>query len=54
MVNDVVLDDAVEDVAADEAEFTINGRKRALDKGPLVGLVVGRILVGVVQVRNRD
>lgn len=54
MVNDVVLDDSVEDVAANEAEFTVNGGKRTLDKSPLVGLVVRSILVGVVQVRNRD
>jgi hypothetical protein len=54
VVHDVVLDDSVEDVAADEAEFTINGGKRALDESPLVGLVMRSILVGVVQVRNRD
>jgi hypothetical protein len=49
-VNNVVLNDAVEDVAANEAEFTVNGRKGTLDESPLVCLVVRRLGMSVMQV----
>lgn len=49
-MNDVVLDNAVEDVTANEAEFTVNGGHGALDESPVLGIVVSRILVGVVQI----
>ena len=49
-MNDVVLDDAVEEVTAGEAKVPINGGQSALDKGPVLGIVVGDLHVGVVQV----
>jgi hypothetical protein len=51
-VNHVVLDDAVEDVAANEAKLTINGRSGTLDKRPVFGFVVRGILMGVVKVSD--
>lgn len=54
VVHDVVFDDAVEDVAADEAELAINGGHCALDKRPAVCVVVRRLLVRVVEVRDCD
>jgi hypothetical protein len=48
----VVLDDAVEDVAADEAKLSVNGGSSTLDKSPLVGFVVGGLRVSVVEVRD--
>ena len=53
-MDDVVLDDAVEDVAADETEFAIDSGSSALDEAPLIGFVVRGILVGVVEVRDGD
>lgn len=50
MVNDVVLDDAVEQVAADETELAVYGGQGAFDVGPVFGVVVGDVHVGVVQV----
>lgn len=49
VVQDVCLDDAVQQVAADESELAINGRGGALDKGPLLACVVGQGRVGVLQ-----
>jgi histidinol phosphatase-like PHP family hydrolase len=48
----MVLNDAVEDVAANEAKFTVNSRKGTLDESPLVCLVVRRLGMSVVQVGN--
>jgi hypothetical protein len=54
VMNNVVLNDAMEDVAANEAKFTIDGRSGTLDESPVVGLVVRSILVGVVKVSDRN
>lgn len=54
MVDNVVLNDAVEDVAADETEFPVHGRGSALDESPVLGLVVGRLRVSVVEVCDSD
>lgn len=54
MVDDVVLDDVVEEVAADEAKVTVDGGQGALDKGPALGVKVGDVGVGVVQVGDGD
>jgi hypothetical protein len=54
VVDNVVLNDTVEDVASNEAKFTVNSRKRALDKRPVVGIVVSGLLMGVVQVGNSN
>lgn len=49
VVQDVRLDDAVQQVAADEAELAVDGCGGALDKGPLLAGVVGQGRVGVLQ-----
>lgn len=54
MVNDVRLDDAVEEVAADEAKVAVDGREGALDEGPVLGVEVGKVGVGVVEVGDGD
>lgn len=54
MVQDVRLDDAVQQVAADEAELAVDGRGGALDKGPLLAGVVGQGRVGVLQEGDGD
>lgn len=50
VVDNVVLNDAVENVTADEAKVTVHGGGSTLDKSPLVGLVVRGLWVGVVKV----
>lgn len=52
VVDNVVLNDAVEDVAADETKVTVDGGHGALDEGPLVCLVVLGIFMRVVKVRD--
>lgn len=46
------LDDAVEEVAADETKVAVDGREGALDEGPVVGVEVGEVGVRVVEVRD--
>ena len=50
MVDNVGVDDAVEEVAADEAKVAVNRGQGALDEGPAVGLEVVDLRVSVVQV----
>ena len=50
MVHNVVLDDAMEHVAADEAKVTVDGGGGALDESPVLGLVMRGLLVGVVKI----
>jgi hypothetical protein len=50
VVDHVVLNDAVEEVAADEAKLAVDGGQSSLDKGPVLGIIVRHIDVGVVQV----
>ena len=50
VVENVGLDDAVEEVAADETEFTVDGGGGAADVVPGRGLVVGERRVGVLEV----
>lgn len=54
VVNNVVLNDAVEEVAADETKLAVNGGNGALDKGPVLSIIVRHILVGVVEVGDCD
>lgn len=54
MVDNVLLDDAVEDVLANEAEVAVNGGESALDKGPAVLVVVVDVGVVVVEVGDGD
>lgn len=49
VVQDVGLDDAVQQVTADEAHLTIDGGGSATDKVPLLGSVVRQRGVGVLQ-----
>lgn len=53
-MNDVLVNDAMEDVLANESKVTVNGRKRALDVGPALGVKVGDVRVGVVEVGDGD
>lgn len=48
----MVLDDTVEDVAADEAELSIDGGSSALDKSPFLGFVVRGLRVSVVEISD--
>jgi len=50
----VRLDDAVEELAADEAEFAVDGRRGAAGEVPGVGVVVGEGGVGVLEVGDCD
>jgi uncharacterized membrane-anchored protein len=52
VVNDVVVNDFVEEVASDEAESTVDGTKGTLDEGPSVLIVMRNVRVGVVKVGN--
>ena len=52
VVNNVVLNNAVEQVAADKAKLAVNSRQSALDKGPVLGVVVRHLHVSVVQVSD--
>lgn len=54
VVKDVGLDDAVEDVAADEAEFAVDGGGCAADVSPRLAGVVREGGVGVLEEGNRD
>jgi len=54
VVQDVRLNDAVEEVAADEAELAIDGGGRAPNKVPLLGRVVGQGRVGMLQEGDGD
>ena len=54
VVEDVGLNDAVEDVAAYEAEFAVNGCGGAADVGPGIAEVVGEGGVGVLEEGDCD
>lgn len=54
MVNDVGVDDAVEEVTADEAKVAVDGGEGTLDEGPVLGVEVGNVGVGVVEVGDGD
>ena len=54
VVEDVGLDDAVEEVAADEAHLAVDGCCGAADKVPLFGSVVGERWVGVLEEGDGD
>lgn len=54
VVEHVSLDDAVEEVATDEAEFAVDGGGGAADVVPGAGLVVGEGGVGVLEVGDGD
>lgn len=54
VVEDVGLDDAVEDLAADETEFAVNGGGGATSKVPGLAGVVREGRVGVLEVSDGD
>jgi hypothetical protein len=54
VVDNVILNNAVEDVASNEAKFTVDGRQSALDESPVISVVMSSILVCVVQVCNSN
>ena len=54
VVQDVRLDDAMQQVAANETEFAVDGRGGALDKSPLLTGVVGQGRVSVLQEGDGD
>jgi hypothetical protein len=54
MVNNVMLNNAVEQVAANEAELSVDGGQSTLDKGPVLGVIVRHLHVGVVQISDGD
>lgn len=54
VVEDVGLDDAVEEVTADEAKLTVDGRGRATGEVPRLASVVRERRVGVLKVGDGD
>ena len=54
VVDDVLVNDAVEEVAADEAKVAVDGGEGALDVGPALGVKVGDVGVVVVEVGDGD
>lgn len=52
MVNNVGIDDTVEDVATNETEIAIDSCESSRDEGPPLTIVMRKILVGMVKVRN--
>lgn len=53
-MNDVLVNDPVEDMFSNEAKITVDGGKRSLDVGPVVGVEVVDFRVGVVEVGDGD
>lgn len=54
MVNDVELDDAVEEVLANPAKLAVDSGQSALHESPVLGVVVGDLNVGVVEVGDSN
>lgn len=54
VVDNVVLDDAVEEVASDKTEFSVDRGQSTFDKCPAAGVKVRHLDVGVVQIRDGD
>lgn len=52
VMNDMVINDLVEEVAANEAESSVNSTKGTLDEGPRILIVVRNIRMSVVQIGN--
>ena len=50
VVNDVLLNDTVENVLANETELAVNSGESTLDVGPALGGVVRKLGVVVVEV----
>jgi hypothetical protein len=52
VVNDVLLNDAVENVLSNEAKLAVNSSESTLDVGPALSGVVGELGVVVVEVSD--
>lgn len=52
MMDDVVLNDAVEKMAPDEAKVAIDSSQRTLDKCPVLGLEMRNVNVSMVKVSD--
>ena len=48
MVNDMVVNNLVEEMASDETKSSVDGAKRTLDEGPCILIIVRDIRVSVV------
>ena len=54
MVDDVGIDDAVEEMAADKPKIAVHGGEGALDERPAISLEVVHVRVVVVKVGNSN
>lgn len=52
VMNDMIINDLVEEVASNEAESSVNSTKGTLDKGPRILIVMRDIRMSVVQIGN--
>lgn len=52
VVNHVEINDTVEDLATDEAEWPINGGQSSVQESPSISLVVVAVWVSVVKVSD--
>lgn len=50
VVDNVVLDDAVEEVTPRETKLAVDCRESALDESPVLRIVMGNLHVGVMQI----
>lgn len=54
MVNNVVFNDAMEEMASNETEVSIHCCKGALDEGPMLCVKVRHIGMGMMQIGDGD
>ena len=54
VVDDVLVNDAVEEVLANKAKVTVDGGESTLDEGPALGVKVVDVGVVVMEVGDRD
>lgn len=54
MVNNVVLNDAMEEMASDEAEVSVHCCKGTLDESPMLCLKMRHVGMGMVQIGDGD
>lgn len=53
-MNHMVLNNAVEDMSTNKSKLAIDGRRRAFDKGPFICLVVKRLGMSMMKVRDSN
>jgi hypothetical protein len=54
VVHDVEVDDTVEDLAADEAKWSVNSGQSTIEEGPARSFVVVAVGMSVVEVSDGD